>query len=201
MKIFQAIIILTPIIASSAKSSFNPTRYLRRELQEQDTQEDTLTFDDPTHHGKLVDYCLTFQDDCGKPAADRYCEEKHYGEAIDFPKRQSYDEPTLTLEEHATCSPEHNICNTFDYITCRVKTQTFYDPKEHTYALDSCLEFETECGKPAADAFCENQGYGDATEFVLIEAQEKTMTIGNHAVCDHDWHECSTFASITCIVE
>ena len=195
MKLVQAIIILTPAIATTdaRKLTRNPT-HLRRKLEE-----DSMTFDDPTHHEKLVDYCLTFETDCGKPAADVYCKEKGYGEAIDYPTRRSYDEETLTMEQHATCTPAHNVCATFDYITCRVKEQTFYDPLEHDRALDGCYEFESSCGEPAADAFCKDNGYSEASEYSQIVSEEETMTIGDHAVCDPEWHSCNTFEYITCV--
>ena len=83
MKLFQALIIPTLIIATSAAPPSPSRQYLRSEPQPQvrdgvqfdhdDFEDDTVTFDDPTHHDKLLDYCLTFKNDCGKPAADAYC--------------------------------------------------------------------------------------------------------------------------------
>eukprot|EP00585_Thalassiosira_rotula_P022096 CAMPEP_0196223722 /NCGR_PEP_ID=MMETSP0912-20130531/47259_1 /TAXON_ID=49265 /ORGANISM="Thalassiosira rotula, Strain GSO102" /LENGTH=95 /DNA_ID=CAMNT_0041502839 /DNA_START=22 /DNA_END=306 /DNA_ORIENTATION=+ len=95
MKSIQAIVILIPIITTITttdariSSSRNPTRRLQRRLI------DTITFDDPTHHGKLLDYCLRFGSECGKPAADAYCAQRGYDEAISFPKRRAYDRETL----------------------------------------------------------------------------------------------------------
>jgi len=161
--------------------------------------QDTITFDDPTHHGKLVDTCLTFQTDCGKPAADAYCKEKGYGEAVKFPKRRSYKEETLTMKQHATCSPANNVCDTFAYIICSVMEQRFDDPREHGRALDGCYEFDSDCGEAAADAFCKDKGYEKASAYSEIVSEEETMTIGDHAVCDPAWHGCSAFESITCV--
>lgn len=103
------------------------------------------------------------------------------------------------MKGHATCTPAHSTCDTFDYITCRVKTQTFESPQEHDYSLDGCYEWESECGSPAADAFCEDKGYIRATDYsqIKLEGVTMTMTIGDHAVCDPEWHECSTFGYIT----
>ena len=209
MKLVQALIVPTLIVATSAAPPSPSRQYLRSEPQPQvrdgvqfdpdDFEDDTVTFDDPTHHGKLLDYCLTFKNDCGKPAADAYCAEKDYGEAVDFPKRRTYDMETLTIEDQATCTPEHNSCDTFDYITCKVKEQTYYEPKENDYALDGCLEHNSGCGEEAADAFCEDQGYSEAKDFELVEATDMTMAIGDQAVCDPNWHECTTFSFITCI--
>mmetsp|Transcript_27273 Transcript_27273/g.56864 ORF Transcript_27273/g.56864 Transcript_27273/m.56864 type:complete len:209 (-) Transcript_27273:49-675(-) len=201
MKSIQAIIvILIPIITTITttdariSSSRNPTRRLQRRLI------DTITFDDPTHHGKLLDYCLRFGSECGKPAADAYCAQRGYDEAISFPKRRAYDRETLSLEQLSTCSPAHNVCDTFDYVTCLVTEQTYKSPMEHGRSLDSCFKFESECGASAADAFCEDRGYARAKEYALIVATEgETMTIGNHAVCDPRWHGCNTFTYITCV--
>ena len=151
MKLFQALIIPTLIIATSAAPPSPSRQYLRREPQPQeqvrdgvrfdpdDFQDDTVTFDDPTHHDMLLDYCLTFKNECGKPAADAYCAAKDYGEAIEYPMRRTYNQPTLTIKDQATCSPTHNSCDTFDYIICKVNEQTYYEPRENNYALDGCL--------------------------------------------------------------
>ena len=101
---------------------------------------------------------------------------------------------------HATCTPTHINCDTFEYITCRVKTQRFENPQEHTHALDWCYVWESQCGEPAADAFCEDQGYIRAWAYIQIKEEvSTTMTIGDHAVCDPEWHQCSTFSYITCV--
>jgi len=165
---------------------------------------DTITFDNPTFQGKLLDWCLTFHSDCGKPVADAYCHQRGYGEAIDFPKRQIYNhqQQTLTLQQRSICSPQHTPCNSFDYISCRVNQHTFEHPMEHGRRLDGCLFYDTECGVPAADAYCKDRGYGRALEYSLVQSMdaEETMTIGNHAVCDTRWHGCSAFSYIMCLV-
>ena len=190
------LILVSATIAEDSSRSSKQSNLRRRRLLT-----DTVTFDDPTHHGKLLDYCLTFKNDCGKPAADAYCAEKDYGEAVYFPKRRTYDRETLTIENHSTCTPEHNSCDTFDYITCKVKEQTFENPREHDRPLDGCLKYETQCGLPAANAYCKDKGYSKAIEYSQIEVQEgETMSLGDHSVCDPKWHGCSTFSYITCFV-
>lgn len=175
----------------------------------------------------LVDYCMKFESDCGKPAADAYCVEKGCDEAMEFPKRRSHLSfdygPTFHVSfllpsfgnlcpaswltyililaaNYCRCSLEHNICDTFDYITCRVTKQTYYNPTEHGRALDGCYKWGLGCGQPSADAFCEDRGYSRALEFGEVEEEEvETMTMGDHAVCDPLWHDCGTFSFITCI--
>eukprot|EP01083_Nonionella_stella_P216175 777391_1 len=63
-------------------------------MNHNDDTEDFIMFSSPTHHGKLVDYCLEFDpqedpgdpQDCGQPAADLYCYEKNFGPAVDYAK-------------------------------------------------------------------------------------------------------------------
>ena len=80
----------------------------------------------------------------------------------------------------------------FDFIACAVLEQTFYDPMVRDYALDGCYENEKGCGDQAADAFCQDEGYSEATEYALVEADEETMYIGNNVICNPSHHECNT---------
>jgi len=205
MKLDQTIIVLssTIAIAHAKKSSSprNPTHQLRRvEDTSDDYVEETITFNDPTHHNKLVDFCLSFKTGCGQPAADDYCGEKGYGDAVDYSKTRSYTKSTLTMDQHTTCTPANNVCDSFEYITCGVATQTYYDPTEHERPIDGCYKWESSCGDATADAFCEDKGHVRAYAYDVIESpEEETMTIGDHAVCDPAWHRCSTFSYITCV--
>jgi len=152
-------------------------------MNDNDDTEDFIMFSSPTHHGKLVDYCLEFNpEDCGELAADLYCYEKNFGPAVDYAKRRVYDQVTLTMDEHSTCTPEDNVCVAFEFIACAVLEQTYSSPVMHEYALDGCLNFGEGCGDDAADEFCRQQGYVEAKGYAMTEANELTMTIGNHAV-------------------
>jgi hypothetical protein len=63
-------------------------------------------------------------------------------------------------------------------------------------ALDYCLTWATDCGKPAADAYCRAAGYADATNFTPRPHAQRTYVIGSGQVCNGDF--CTGFASITC---
>ena len=69
--------------------------------------------------------------------------------------------------------------------------QTYYNPTVHGYALDGCYRLEQGCGFQAADAYC-NRGYGQSRQYKLVEANDETMFIGNHVVCNPDHHPCNT---------
>eukprot|EP01083_Nonionella_stella_P233229 821988_1 len=150
--------------------------------------EDFVLFSSPTHHGKLVDWCLHFDpQDCGQTAADLYCDEKDQGPAVDFLKRRTYGKETLTMDEHSTCTPEDNVCIAFEFIACSVLEQTYESPVMHEYALDDCYEFKKQCQSEAADAFCQENGYVKAIDYAKVPAEELTMTIGDHAICNPEW--------------
>jgi hypothetical protein len=63
-------------------------------------------------------------------------------------------------------------------------------------ALDYCLTWATDCGKPAADAYCRAAGYAAATNFTPRPRAGQTYVIGSGQVCNGDF--CTAFASVTC---
>ena len=95
------------------------------------------------------------------------------------------------MEQHATCTPAHNVCDTFAYITCRVKAHTFYELMEHERALDVCYELETVVVS-LRGRFLQGQGIQRVTRVF----SDRIGRIGNHAVCNPAWHGCSTFEYI-----
>ncbi len=82
-----------------------------------------VRFDEPKWDGYLLDYCLRFEIDCGKPAADYWCYLKEYDSATDFQMRGPLPLRTFT-KLPATgefCDTAVHRCDTFNYITCIVK--------------------------------------------------------------------------------
>lgn len=63
-------------------------------------------------------------------------------------------------------------------------------------ALDFCRGWARDCGKPAADAFCQSQGYAMATDFVTRPNAPPTRVISTGQVCDN--MRCSRIGSLTC---
>lgn len=159
----------------------------------------TTMFDNPQYRGHALDWCRLFERECGKPAADAFCKAEGHEEATSYPKKRSWSEETMCIGDNANCDPDHHRCDTFNYIICRRSEQTFRDPREHNRALDWCKNYETSCGKPAADAYCQSKGLTEASSYPKRSwYNRETMCIGNHAVCDPDYHRCDTFRSITC---
>ncbi len=81
-------------------------------------------------------------------------------------------------------------------------TRTFPKPKAGPYRVDWCLIWGAQCGQPAADKFCQNNSYLNATDFdeaVDIGASVPpiaTIVQGTGQVCNAP--NCDGFSQITC---
>ena len=83
--------------------------------------------------------------------------------------------------------------------TAQAEEQTFNNPKVGTQPLDLCLNWGSDCGKPAADAWCVAQGFEKSTDHVVapdIGASTPTRLISTGAVCDQEF--CDGIAKVTC---
>jgi plastocyanin len=74
-------------------------------------------------------------------------------------------------------------------------SRTFYEPCYNGYRLDNCLTFSRECEKPAADRFCQEKGFAQATAWKL-ENVSPTYIIDDHTLCRGGY--CAGFKYITC---
>lgn len=65
--------------------------------------------------------------------------------------------------------------------------------------LDWCLDWENNCGKPAADAYCQARGYEQAKKFVKLDNVPETVTLRDKRVCNKSTRGvCDSFQEITC---
>ena len=75
----------------------------------------------------------------------------------------------------------------------------FEQPQHRGYRLDWCKIFEGQCGKDAADAFCQANGYKSSQSFEIDQnVKVQTMIISNNAICDPAHHSCDSFKIIWC---
>ncbi len=75
--------------------------------------------------------------------------------------------------------------------------KSFDHPQYKKLALDWCKGYATDCGKPAADAWCINQGYESSSHFSKWEdTGEPTRIISNNQICDQA--DCDGFTEISC---
>jgi hypothetical protein len=74
--------------------------------------------------------------------------------------------------------------------------RNFFSPVVEGSRIDSCLNGQTDCGKPAADAFCVKEGFTEAILFQR-EAASSTRQLGSDAMCEGE--SCVSFRRIKCI--
>ena len=153
----------------------------------------TATFTNPTVNGYGLDYCREWSQDCGKPAADTYCQQQGYDQAIDFQWIQG-NQQTRVITSGQVCDGAQ--CDRISSVTCSRATEVFANPTVNGYGLDYCREWSQDCGKPAADAYCQQQGYDQAIDFQWIQGNQQTRVITSGQVCDGA--QCDRISSVTC---
>ncbi len=138
----------------------------------------TQIFKNPAYRGIRVDKCLYSRGDrqCGKPAADRFCQLNSYRESITFDLQERAGN-TFLLGSESRCNG--NLCDAFRAIACKTRFNSggggdgggsgsgkyFANPKVHGYMVDKCLYRGRNCGKPSADKFCQSEGYRNADSY------------------------------------
>lgn len=157
-------------------------------------------FNMPKWNGYGLDWCRTFENGCGKPAADLFCQKKGYPQATMFSKLQGARFLTMTIGSNAICNPQYHACDSFNFIDCQdISIRTFAAPRYHGYRLDWCREFEHNCGAPAALLYCQKAGYSKLRGFQKENTVNvPTMTIGSNAICNPQYHRCDSFAFVRC---
>lgn len=72
------------------------------------------------------------------------------------------------------------------------RTNLFLNP---AYRVDHCLSFGRDCGKPAADRFCRDNGYRSAAEWDTAPASP-TLVLGTKEICAGSY--CVGFTRVRC---
>ena len=73
--------------------------------------------------------------------------------------------------------------------------RTFANPRIGGLRLDWCLNFSAQCGKPAADAYCQTRGYAGALNFAQAVGAWRTRLINGEGCRGA---QCTSFAYIRC---
>jgi hypothetical protein len=152
-----------------------------------------------------LDWCREFGANCGKPAADAFCHDKGYRTATKFVEATDIGH-TATFTEHQLCNSP--ICDGFELIECEGIATIFESPRI-TVALgwwdrlDWCRDWEANCGKPAADLFCQDHHFPRGALRFEIDRHvgQRTVPINGYGaqVCDNTKRNCDSFKVIECL--
>jgi len=75
-------------------------------------------------------------------------------------------------------------------------TRHFDNPMVDGVALDHCRSWARDCGQPAADAFCQSQGFAAAIDFTREHHAPPTRVISSGQVCNGA--NCARITAVTC---
>jgi hypothetical protein len=176
------------------------------------------TFAKPKAGPFMIDWCLQNGTLCGKPAADKFCQTKGFPQSNDFVQAADIGLTTPTIVQATGQICNSDFCDGFTYVTCvkpdgppppppggdpgagGADERTYFKPKIGGYRLNYCETKGAGCGQDAADAFCDAQGYDEATDFVqsarVPPGVKPSRFIGNNRLCKGSG--CYAFNSITC---
>lgn len=166
---------------------------------------ENTTVNKPVWKGHALDWCLTWATDCGKPAADKYCQSGGYEKSVSFSIWQNPGVSTRLIGSNQVCDEEE--CDSFLKIVCTKADAEEDEPvesEEVTYSkpmaggrrLDWCLTWGADCGKPAANYYCKKKGHETVVDFKLAENIGKTRIMKTGEKCTMP--ECDGFKYITC---
>jgi hypothetical protein len=161
-------------------------------------QAGSTDFANPKQGGNRLDYCFSWQKGCGQQAADAWCVSKGFENASDFSKAKGIgaDTPTRTIGDNSVCDKAG--CDGFKSISCykQANDSIFVAPKVEGVRVDWCLNWAKDCGKPAADAFCQSKGHVAAFKFSKAVGVGPTRVLGTGQMCDDK--TCDGFTSLSC---
>ena len=175
------------------------------------------TFVNPKIGSNRLDFCLNWGSGCGEPAATAWCQSKGFDKSIDSEMAADIGDasPTRLIATGAVCDQPY--CDGFTFITCASSVapppplpppplppatakQVFFKPRFNGVRLDWCYEDEQGCGKKAADAWCDDEGFDEALKFQIASGYgpfRKTIEIGSGQVLVKP--VTNAFKSITCV--
>jgi hypothetical protein len=107
------------------------------------------------------------------------------------------DQPTASRSTQGVASSADAMVSDTKRMT--LSKRLFELPAIDGKRVDFCLHWGSDCGQPAADAFCQKSGYAKAVDFQEasnIGAQAPTLVLGDGKLCSYA--SCDGFAAIRC---
>lgn len=198
-RLLVIIIYLAPILAVAAGSNQSNTRAMPPSFGP-----DTQVFETPKYQRSLIDKCLYSRGDrqCGKPAADRFCQLKGYRESITYDLIERAGS-TYLLGSETSCKGAS--CDAFRAVACRYKTASggekpksklYKTPKYRGSPVSECFRKDRECGSHAANEFCRINDFGYATSYRVEGSQQRTWLLGDKQFCTGN--NCKALRYIQC---
>ena len=173
---------------------------------------DEYKYTRPLWNDRRLDWCYKWGADCGKRAADNFCMRRRWTGASAFEADPNIgaSSPTIVMSTNQVC--DQSNCTGFTYITCYGKipaNRVFANPKIpaqledgsiREFRLDECYNWDTGCGRQAANAFCTEEGFVRSFYYVRDASPSSvdTLTIGTYEVCDVNGYDCYGFQMIIC---
>ena len=170
-------------------------------------------FDEPRYKHLALDWCKSWQKDCGQPAADAYCVSQGWESASKYAKADNVEYPTRVIGDSKICDAEG--CDSFSSIVCQkadhAEEETGGDgnygegeyeavrydyPRAGKWHLDWCLSYQADCGKPSAEYYCQSKGHAHAKDFAIDENYGKTRIMKTGEKCTDE--SCDGFKYISC---
>ncbi len=164
------------------------------------TSDDVFTFDRPRHMDDRLDWCLTWGTNCGQPAALAFCQRRRFEHVQGFDaEKVGRSARTRLIGTNQTC--DGDFCTAFLQITCSGKvpsSRVFANPVNNGHRLDVCREWGANCGKPAADAFCQAKGFSESMQHTVDPepGYASTRVISSGQICQGNF--CTGFQQIIC---
>jgi hypothetical protein len=193
------------------------TAYDNSQAKNRLASSDARTFEKPRWNDYRLDWCLNWGTNCGQPAADNFCMRRRWTGALDFAADPNIgaSTPTMVSSNNQVC--DQSGCTGFKYITCYgsiPSDRIFANPtisamsngSLRVFRLDECYNWDTGCGKRAANAYCRenpvarSRGFSKSSYYALDAEPSSvdTLTIGTYEICDVNDYQCYGFQMIIC---
>ena len=148
-----------------------------------------------------LDWCLTWGENCGHPAALAFCQRKRFANVQAFASEKVGRSARTRYVWHRPGLRRrflHGVPDRSPAPGRSTSSQVFANPENNGYRLDVCREWGANCGKPAADAFCAAKGFSGSLQHAPDPepGYASTRVISSGQICKGSF--CTGFQQIIC---